>query len=336
MKRRSKQFKIIFLLALVLTITLCLYITELKAHHYHLVYQGVYFLPIILAGFWFGLQGGLGTSLSITLLYIPFTLIHWEGFSGADFNNLIEMVLYNVVGMILGILRDRERAGRRRLREFEGLASLGKAVSGLAHDMKTPLIAICGIIRLFRRSLEKGNPDIRKLDIVIEETQRLEYMVKEMLDFSRPLQLNRSNEDLKQVVSQSVAIVANVAHERTVKVLTEFSGGLPLVYLDRLRMKQVLINLLINAIEASPDGETVMTCCSQKRGELIIDVSDHGCGLPSEKREEIFLPFFTTKEKGTGLGLPIAKKIVEAHEGHLEVLKNHEGTGVTFRVRIPF
>ncbi len=336
MKRRNKKFKIIFLIVSVLTITFFHYITESKAHNYHLVYQGIYFLPIILAGFWFGLRGGLGTSLSVTLLYIPFTLIHWEGFSGGDFNSLIEMVLYNVVGVILGILRDRERARQRKLKEFESLASIGKAVFELAHDMKTPLIAIGGIIRLFRRSLEKGSPDIRKLDIVIEETKRLEYMVKEMLDFSRPLQLNRSDEDLQQVVNQSVTIIAEVAQERHVEVLTEFSEGLPPVYLDRPRMKQVLINLLINAIEASPDGETITVCCSQKRGELIIDVRDHGCGLPSSKREEIFLPFFTTKEKGTGLGLPIAKKIVEAHEGRLEVLKNHEGTGVTFRVRIPF
>jgi len=138
MKRRNKQFKIFFLLVLVLTITLFHYVTELGAHHYHLVYQGVYFLPIILAGFWFGLRGGLGASLSITLLYIPFTLMHWNGFSGGDFNNVMEMVLYNVVGMILGILRDRERAGQRQLKEFESLASIGKAVFELAHDMKTP------------------------------------------------------------------------------------------------------------------------------------------------------------------------------------------------------
>ena len=189
MKRRKKQFKIFFLLVSVLTITLFHYVTELRTHHYHLVYQGVYFLPIMLAGFWFGLRGSLGTSLSITLLYIPFTLMHWEGFPGGDFNNVMEMVLYNAVGMILGILRDRERAVQRRLREFESLASIGKAFFGLVHDMKTPLIAIGGIIRLFRRSLEKGSPDVRKLDIVIEETQRSEYMVKEMLDFSRPLQL---------------------------------------------------------------------------------------------------------------------------------------------------
>ena len=331
---RVKKFKITLLLVSIVGITLCHYITELRAHHYHLVYQGVYFLPIMLAGFWFGLRGALSTSLSITILYLPFTIMHWEGFSGGDFNNVMEMVLYNLVGVILGILRDRERAGQRRLREFEGLASIGKAVSGLAHDMKTPLVAIGGIIRLLRRNLEKDSLDVRKLDIVIEETQRLEYMVKEMLDFSRPLQLHPSREDLNQLVSQSIAIIADLARERNVRVLSKFSEDLPLVCLDRMRMKQVLINLLINAIEASPDGETVTTRSFQNGGKLIIDVSDHGCGLPSVKKEEIFLPFFTTKERGTGLGLSIAKKIIEAHEGSLEVLDNPQ-KGVTFRVMIP-
>lgn len=332
---RSKKLKIIFLFASVLTITLCYYVTELRAHHYHLIYQGVYFLPIMLAGFWFGLRGGLGTSLSITLLYLPFTVMYWEGFSAGDFNNVIETVLYNAVGVILGILRDRERAGQRRLREFEGLASIGKAVSALAHDLKAPLIAIGGLSRSVLKSLEKDGPSRKKMDVIIEETQRLEYMVREMLDFSRPLELRRSRGDINQVISQSLRIVADAAEKRKVKVQIHSSKDLSPISFDPPRMKQVFINLLVNAIEASSEGGTVSVHKCQKRKQLIIDVSDSGCGIPIDKKEEIFSPFFTTKEDGTGLGLPIAKKIVEAHQGHLDVLENPEG-GVTFRVRIPF
>ena len=136
------------------------------------------------------------------------------------------------------------------------------------------------------------------------------------------------------MIGQSIAVIADLTHERNVNILSEYSENLPLMCLDRLRMKQVLINLLINAIEASPDGETVTTRSFQNGGKLIIDVSDHGCGLPSVKKEEIFLPFFTTKERGTGLGLSIARKIIEAHEGSIEVLSNSK-TGVTFRVMMP-
>ena len=239
MIQRSKKLKIIFLFASVLTITLCHYVTELRAHHYHLIFQGVYFLPIMLAGFWFGLRGALITSLSITILYIPFTFMHWEGFSGGDFNNVMEMVLYNAVGVILGILRDRERTGQRRLREFEGLASVGKAVSALAHDLKAPLIAIGGLSRSVLKNLEKDGPSGKKMDVIIEETQRLEYMVKEMLDFSRPLELRRSTEDINHVISQTLAIIADTAQRRKVKVQIHSSKDLSPISFDPPRTHYV-------------------------------------------------------------------------------------------------
>jgi signal transduction histidine kinase len=289
----------------------------------------------MLAGFWFGLRGGLGTSLSITLLYLPFTVMHWNAFSAGDFNSIMEMVLYNTVAVVIGGLRDREQASQRRLHEAGRLAAMGKAVSGLAHDLKTPLIAIGGISRLVHRNLEEDSPHREKLSMIVEETQRLERMIKEMLDFSRPLELHRSQEDMTKVISQSLAIVSGLAQERNVRIEWQFSQNLPLTSFDATRMKQALINLLINAIEASPTGEIVSVCTYQKGKKIIIDVSDHGCGIPVDKKEEIFSPFFTTKENGTGLGLPIAKKIVEAHKGYMEVLENCE-KGVIFRIMIPY
>ncbi len=130
------------------------------------------------------------------MLYLPFTFMYWDGFSGGDFNNVMEMVLYDAVGVILGILRDRERVGQRRLREFEGLASVGEEVSGLAHDLNTPLIAIGGRNHSLLKSFEEDSPSRKKIDVIIEETQPLEYMAREMFDFFRPLELRRSMEDI--------------------------------------------------------------------------------------------------------------------------------------------
>jgi two-component system sensor histidine kinase HydH len=334
MAARRTKVKIILIVILVGSITLLHYLTEMEEHLYHLSYQGLYFIPVMLSGFWFGLKGGLGTSLSITVLYLPFTVTHWNGFSAADFNSIIEMVLYNTVAVMIGGLRDRERTMQKRLHEAGRLAAMGKAVSGLAHDLKTPLIAIGGISRLLHRNLEEDSPHREKLDIIVEEVQRLERMIKEMLDFSRPLELHRSQEDMTKAISQSLAIVSNLAQERKVKVEWPSPKNLPVTSFDAARMKQALINLLINAIEASPEGETVSVSSYQKGGKIVIDVSDHGCGIPADKQEEIFSPFFTTKENGTGLGLPIAKKIIEAHKGDLEVLENRE-KGVIFRIRMP-
>jgi signal transduction histidine kinase len=326
--------KIIFIAVLVASITFFHYITELELNSYHIFYQGLYFLPVMLAGFWFGLRGALGTSLSITILYLPFTFIYWKGFSVGDINNVMELVLYNAIAVILGKLKDREKAVQKRLSEAERLAAMGKAFSGLAHDLKTPLIAIGGLSRLIQKNLEEKNPFREKLDIIIEETQRLEKMVKEMLDFSRPLELHQSQEDVNQIICQTLVLVDDIAQKRRVRFHLQSSPNLPLISFDPTRMKQVLINLLINALEASSEGEVVTIHSYQEKRKLIIDVRDYGCGISIDKKVDIFSPFFTTKKEGIGLGLTIAKKIVEAHQGSLDVSNNPE-KGLTFQVKIP-
>lgn len=336
MASKGTKAKIAFVAFLVGGITLAHYFTEWKVHHYHIFYQGLYFLPVILSGFWFGLRGALGTSLSITILYLPFTIINWNNFSADDFNSVMEMVLYNVVALILGKLRDRERVAQGRLWQSERLAAVGRAVSCLAHDLKTPLIAIGGLGRLVRKNIENKNFSIKeKLDIIVKEANRLEKMVKEMLDFSRPLELHPTNGSINNVVNESLLIISDLAQAKKVKVQNLPSGDLPSIFFDSERMKQAFINLLTNAIEASPEEGTVSIYCYHKRKQLIVDIEDQGIGIPSGKKEEIFSPFFTTKEGGAGLGLAIVKKIVEAHHGCLKILENHE-RGVTFRVTIPF
>jgi two-component system sensor histidine kinase HydH len=231
-------------------------------------------------------------------------------------------------------LRDREQVEEKRRREVERLADIGKAVSGLAHDIKTPLIGIGGICRLVQKGLKDDDPNRDRLNLAIEEVRRLENMIKEMLDFSRPLELHRSMEGIDRIVKESREIAAEFAREKKVEIKCASSGTLPLSSMDPMRMKQVVINLLMNAIEASPAEETVTIASYQKGRELIVEVLDHGQGISPDKKEEIFLPFFTTKSEGTGLGLPIAKKIIEAHQGRLELLDN-ACKGSTFRVAVP-
>jgi signal transduction histidine kinase len=124
-----------------------------------------------------------------------------------------------------------------------------------------------------------------------------------------------------------------LAEEKSVELRVVAAAQTAPLLLDRLRIKQVFINLLTNAIEASPDGRTVKIRYCTRGGELIVEVADRGPGIAFEIRKDIFLPFFTTRKEGTGLGLPIVKKIIEAHKGSLEVLDNLNGA--TFRVRLP-
>jgi signal transduction histidine kinase len=132
--------KIALIAILIAGITFLHYSAKLSERHYFILYQGLYYFPLIPAGFWFGLWGVLRVCLIITLLYGPFIMICWEGFSQTDFGRIMEVLHYCMVALILGILRDREQAEQKRVRQAESLAAIGEAMSGVAHDIKTPLI----------------------------------------------------------------------------------------------------------------------------------------------------------------------------------------------------
>jgi two-component system sensor histidine kinase HydH len=339
MAKQSALVKVALLTVLVVVITILHYDTRESAHYSHIIYQELYLVPLVLSAFWFGLRGGLITSIGISLLYLPFVLMLWKGFSPEDFSRIMEIALYNALAAIMGTMRDRELKKQERLLDNENLAAMGRALSAVAHDMKTPLIAIGGFSRLVQRHVSKCScqEDVdchKKLNIVLGETQRLETLVEDMLDFSRPLELHPSDEDIRPIIIECIAIAEVVAKEKKVNIQSQLPKNERPLILDPMRMKQVLINLLVNAVHASPEHEVVTVKCYESRMKVLIDVIDKGCGIPPDKREKIFHPFFTTKREGTGLGLPIAKKIIEAHRGNIQVVDNPE-QGLTFRIVLP-
>lgn len=334
MRGNNNRAKCCFILALVAGITVFQYVWHFARHYSHVFLQDLYFLPLILASFWFGLRGAIATSLGITLAYLPFVLLHWKMFSPSDFERLLELLVYNIVAGVVGMMRDRERQRQKHLLEAKGLAAMGEALSGVAHDMKTPLIAIGGFTRMVQRKLQADDPNRERLTIVIKETHRLENMVKEMLDFARPLELHLQRTDLNALVRESLAILDDIARDKHIQLREQPAAGEPFMIVDEMRLKQVLINLVTNAIQSSPSREEVLVRSYRKRSNAIIEVSDHGPGIPQERRHKVFEPFFTTKKEGTGLGLPIVQKIVEAHEGQLEILDNTP-KGLTFKLTLP-
>jgi signal transduction histidine kinase len=228
----------------------------------------------------------------------------------------------------------QRRQSDKALRESESLAAIGKALSGLAHDLRTPIVAIGGFTRLIQKHMGKDNPDWNRLEIVLKETQRMETMVINMLDFARPLELDRSRVDIERVIGESLAVVESAAREKMVQIRRLSSPNLPFISVDAMRMKQVIIDLVMNAVQASPEGETVVVHSHYKGENLALDIIDYGSGIPPEKREEIFYPFVSSKKEGTGLGLAIVRKIIEAHKGQVRIFDNPK-KGVTFSVLIP-
>ena len=311
------------------------YSTPREMRYQHAVYRMFFYLPLILGSFWFGLKGAVFVSGSVMVYYLLYLMEQWEGFSYDFFHKLLEMILYLVIAFILGSLVEKERKRHRALLQAETLAAVGRTVSEIAHDMKTPLIAIGGILTQVSKKLSNDGPERKKVDLVIEEASRLESMVKEMLDFGRPLERQLTKASLNQLIQESIDMTKGIASKAGVELTGDLDPSAPLLMLNAPRIKQIVLNLITNAIQASPAGEHVLvkTCVGRKAVEL--HVSDHGHGIREKDQEIIFAPFFSTKRGGTGLGLAIVKKIVDAHGGDVSFYPNPE-RGVTFVVRFPF
>lgn len=331
---KLRKIRITLIVILVIGITFLHYSTHKSPYSYFVFYGELYFLPIVLAGFWFGIRAALAASLGITVCYTPYIAMHWQGFSLVDFDRILSIALYNFSAVLIGILKDREVVANEQLLKTESLAVMGKSLAAVAHDLKTPLIVIGGFARRLQKKFKYDDPNHEKLEIILRETEQLEKMMQNMLDFSKPLALQLSQGDINEIVEDTATIVSEKAQKEEVTIECRLFRDLPLVGFDAIRIRQVLVNLLINAVEASPVGEIVIVSASNANREVIIDVADCGNGLPLDYRMKVFDPFFTTKKEGTGLGLAIVKEIIEAHKGSLKFIDNSP-QGTIFRIMLP-
>jgi len=229
-----------------------------------------------------------------------------------------------------------------RMRERDRLAALGEMAAGLAHEIRNPLGAIKGAAQCLEprpRAGEEGE----FLDVIVEEVNRLNGVVTQFLDYARPLKQSFGTVDLNEVVSRTIRLIQNEIPAR-LSLVMELGENLPTVEGDPEQLKQVLINLVQNAIQAlgnAPGTIRVRTRGPERfadlraSGEFVeIDVTDDGPGIPPEQQPNIFVPFFTTKQKGTGLGLAICQRLVKSHGGSISV-QSKVGDGSTFVVRLP-
>jgi signal transduction histidine kinase len=329
------EWKRVVLIITLIGVVLCLnYFTFYRMTYEHAFYRVLSYIPLILGTFWFGIKGAIAISAAMILLFFPYVMVHWHGFSLEDFHEILEGFLYLAIALILGVLVERERKKHRALVEVERLAATGRTALELAHDMKTPLMAIGGFTTQVARALDGDDPKQKKLRVVIQETGRLESMVREMLDFGKPMEMQLKETDLNGLVRETIEVVRPVAENTRVMLETDLDRSLPLFMADALKVKQVLFNLITNALETSSGGASVLIRTTEDRHWVKLHVIDSGSGIAEEDGENIFKPFFTKKKRGTGLGLPIVKKIVEAHGGKVFFHPN-QGKGVTFTVMFP-
>ncbi len=334
MRHKENEIKAAIIAVMIIGILWLHYFTLPEMAYHHAVHRTLFYLPLILGGLWFGLRGALIVCGTVIVLFAPYAVIHWQGLSITDFDIVLEGILFVASAIVLGLVVEKQRNELKRRVEAERLAAVGKAVSEVAHDMKTPLMAIGGFASQVARMMEDDHPGRKKLNIVIRETERLESMIREMLEFGRPLELALSLADLNEIVLDCVELSKPVAKQAGVKLEARLAPSPPQMPLDAARIKQVLLNLITNAVQASPEGERVLISTVRRRNAVVVEVADCGCGIKKENWGDVFRPFFTTKKDGTGLGLAIVKKIVEAHKGEVTFRPNPD-KGVTFNLSFP-
>lgn len=239
--------------------------------------------------------------------------------------------------MFTAIMRDKtaERELADRAQRSERLAVVGEMVTTVSHEIRTPLSLIGGFARQLLKEPGLGEKARRKLGIIVEEVARLEALLVELNDLSRPQQYTWTEVDLGEVAAGAAELMAPELAQLGLELVSEITPDLPLVAADKNRLRQVLINLLQNAAQASRPGDRLRLRLGRvDAGNLFLEVSDQGEGMSPEQLSQVFRLFYTTKPRGTGLGLPVARRIVEEHGGSLE-LASTPGQGTTARILLP-
>jgi signal transduction histidine kinase len=220
------------------------------------------------------------------------------------------------------------------LEDARRLAALGQFAAAIAHDIRTPLTSISLNVQILRRKLELSPDDREHLDIAIEELARLDKSVAEILDFAKPVKIAPQRIDVDELIETTARGLTPVLSEKHIALRCEPNGELPAVHGDPQRLRQVLVNLVGNAADASQAGAEVVVRARKDAARIAIEVEDHGRGIGEHDLARIFEPFYTTRADGTGLGLAICHKVVRAHGGDIEV-RSTVGRGSTFTVLLP-
>jgi signal transduction histidine kinase len=225
------------------------------------------------------------------------------------------------------------------IRRADRLASLGTLTAGLAHEIRNPLVAIKTFTQLLPERIDDDEFRNHFLNIASGEVDRISALVTELLDFARPSEPKFEVEDINAILDGMILLVSTETKSKRIDINKEYTSNLEPITIDREQMKQVFLNMLLNAIEATPENGKIYVktrSFMKPQGEpyIQIEFTDTGCGIPPEYLEDIFTPFFTTKEKGSGLGLSISNQIIQDHKGYIDI-ESQVNKGSSFFINLP-
>ncbi len=321
----------------------------------HNVLHHLNFLPLMIAGMLLGWRGSLYALLFAICVQTPGIVRHWSLWPMDARDQVVELIIFGCAGLIAGLLADRERVQRSRveatklelehvyvelrgnieqMKKTERLSAAGELAASLAHEIRNPLASISGAAGILKRGNASVENEIECLGIMEKESHRLNKLLTNFLDFARPRLPRYQRIDATAIIESVAAMARHAVVLQQVDLKLDLAAQLPQVECDPEQLKQVLLNLVINAVQASVSEGIVLIHAHTGDDRLSIEVRDQGSGIPLGLEDRVFDPFFTTKEGGTGLGLAVAANIVHQHGGTLKCVNNND-LGTTFTLELP-
>lgn len=358
---RNTLLRLAIIVGMVVAISALHYLTTLQMEHAHDIYRRLYYVPIVLGGLWFSLRGGLVTALAASLLFLPHVVFQWGHHPVSQPEQYLEILLYNVIGGLTGLLTGRERKQKRahqeaaqrleesyrtlsaqadqileieeQLRRADRLSTLGELSAGMAHEIRNPLGSIRGTAEILKDGVAADDPRHEFAEILVKEVDRLNRVLEDFLRFARQTPVEHGRFDLNAVVREVLDLTRRQAERNDVGVISRFADLPPLAG-DGGQIRQSLLNLVLNALQAMPAGGQLTVATRRAEGAAEVAIGDTGPGIPPGEEERIFKTFVTTRPDGTGLGLPISQRIVISHGGRISVAST-PGAGATFTISLP-
>jgi PAS domain S-box-containing protein len=244
----------------------------------------------------------------------------------------------NIIG-VMGIIRDVTKMQRleEKLKNEERLASLGRLAVGIAHEIRNPLSSVKMNLAILRKRLAPTGDNIEHFEIAQKEVTNLERVMNELLDYAKPSPLKLDYENPHEVIEETIAVIMTAPRMNGITIKKVFAENIPMILIDKGKVHQALLNILLNAIQASHTGGTIeieTQIVDHPAKTFRIVTIDHGEGIKPQNLKLVFDPFFTTKKTGTGLGLSIVRNIIKNHQGDI-MLESEPGKGTRVCMEFP-
>ena len=326
-----KHYYTIAIVVLSLLITV-LHFLVLEQQAPYVVLEELYYIPLLFGALMFGMKGAILTYLVVSVAYVPFFYRGWAtGFLGIV-DSALHLLFSGLFAFLAGFFVERLKRQQKELERNRYLSNLGQVAATIVHDLKNPLITILG----FARRIQEGKGNINTAaEAITESAETMQRIMHDVLDFAKPVRMELKDEDMRNIVRQASEACKAKAEEKGVTLIVD-APDIPITQaIDSFTLQRALANIINNAIEASDKGQDVEIAVATRKRSMAITIRDHGSGMDRETLDNIFVPFYSRKSSGTGLGMAIVKKIIDGHRGRL-LIESQPGKGTEVTVEMPY